>query len=325
VTSSDLVRPEDRAVGGLARAEELWTPEHRAALARYLGVAPDNPALFPMMAVCAAWGLDPFAGQVWLLKQKGRDAEGSERWRPAAGRDGYLAIANRQPDYRGVTGDVVRESDRFRVEWQTEENGMRPLVSHSYEQGPTGEEGKRHVRGNVLGAWAVLFRDGRLPVYYFAPWSEHMRDPSKSAWSHRSAMILKAAQSMALRLGYSITGLVPADELSAGLPGTAEEIVEAPPERPWLADDLPWGDDQIAERLREAVRLSWTSGSMEWSRARLAMLLHGAEGDDETRRGLAKAIEDTLPAEPEPEEVDGGPVNDSNPDNMGNADYGTAP
>ena len=85
----------------------------------------------------------------------------------------------------------------------------------------------------------MLFRNGRLPVYYFAPWQEHMRDPDKSAWSYKSAMILKAAQSMALRLGYSITGLVPADELAVGLPGTPEEIVEAPPERPWADDDLP--------------------------------------------------------------------------------------
>ena len=274
---TEALAPMDRATSGLARADELWTPEHREALARYLGVAPDNPALFPMMAVCAAWGLDPFAGQVWLLKQKGRDAEGQERWRPAAGRDGYLAIANRQSDYIGITGDVVREDDLFSVEWATEDNGMRPVVRHAYKQGPTGEEDKRHTRGGVLGAWAILFRQGRLPVYYFAPWAEHKRDPEKSAWSHKSAMILKAAQSMALRLGYSITGLVPADELSVGLPGNPEVEI-SPPETPWLDDDLPWGDEPMATALRNLVQESWNSGSREWSRARLAMLLTGDRG-----------------------------------------------
>ena len=79
-----------------------------------------------MLSVCAAWGLDPFAGQVWLLKQKGRDADGEERWRPAAGRDGYLAIANRQADFKGVQGDVVRERDYFAMDWEARENGMCP-------------------------------------------------------------------------------------------------------------------------------------------------------------------------------------------------------
>ena len=296
---SELARIEDRATSGLARAEEIWTPERREALARYLGVDADNPALVPMLAVCSAWGLDPFAGQVWLLKQKGRDASGQERWRPAAGRDGYLAIANRQADYRGVTGDVVREDDTFAVEWQTDEVGMRPLVSHSYKQGPVegGEDSARHTRGGILGAWAVLFRHGRLPVYYFAPWAEHRRDPEKSAWSHKSAMILKAAQSMSLRLGYSITGLVPADELAVGLPGSLDAPEEAPPERPWADEDLPWGDDSVGEALRLAVQESWNSGSQEWSRARLAMLLGpGRPGD---REELLAKIQDTLPQEAE--------------------------
>ena len=285
---SNLVRVDERATSGLARAEETWTPEHREALARYLGVAPDNPALFPMMAVCAAWGLDPFAGQVWLIKQKGRDADGAEKWRPAAGRDGYLAIANRQPDYIGITGDVVREKDVFSVRWLTGENGMRPLVEHSYEQGP-GENGEMKVRGGILGAWAVLFRDGRLPVYYFAPWLEHRRDPEKSAWSYRSAMILKAAQSMALRLGYSITGLVPVDEMAVGLGRDQEQVVEAPPERPWTDDDLPWGDDELGGFLRFAVEQSWQTGSREWNRARLAMLLTG------DRQALLERIQATIP------------------------------
>ena len=296
MTETALVRPEDRATQGMVLADRMYNDEHRAALARYLGVAPDNPALFPMLAVCAAWGLDPFAGQVWLLKQKGRDASGQERWRPAAGRDGYLAIANRQPDFLGVQGDVVREQDTFKVAWQTLDNGMRPIVEHAYEQSP-GEGEERKVRGPILGGWAIVSRTGRLPVYYFAPWAEHMRDPEKSAWSFKSAMILKAAQSMALRLTYSITGLVPVDEMNVGLPETGV-IEEAPPERPWADDDLPWGDDPLGTELREAVMASWHNGSQEWSRARLGLLLQG------DRQALLKEIEASLL----PEEVDGEPV-----------------
>jgi hypothetical protein len=259
-----------------------------------------------MLAVCAAWGLDPFAGQVWLLKQKGRDAEGVERWRPSAGRDGYLAIANRQPDFRGIAGDVVRERDYYAVEWKTAEDGtgMVPVISHRYEQGPSDDGQQRKVRGNVLGAWAFLFRTGRLPVYYYAPWEEHHRDPSKSAWNFRSAMILKAAQSMVLRLGYSITGLVPVDEMNAGLPisdGSGGQF-EAQPETPWLDDDLPWGEDETASALRTAVRRAWESGNQEWNRARLAMRLTG------NREALLADIAATLPVEGSAEEVlDGEP------------------
>ena len=278
---ADIVRFEERATGGLRLADELWDAGAREAIARFLDVRPDNPALPAMLAICASWGLDPFAGQVWLIKQKGRNADGAEHWKPAAGRDGYLAIANRQGDYKGVQGDVVRERDYFAVDWEPhpDGNGMFPRVQHRYVQDVTAAEPK--LRGNILGAWAILFREGRLPGYYFAPWSEHMRDPGKSAWSYRSAMILKAAQSMTLRLGYSITGLAPVDEMAVGLPDpdrqpqrvSADPDPGPPPEQPWTEDDLPWGEDELAAELREAVRRSWMSGSREWTSARLAMLL----------------------------------------------------
>lgn len=312
--SNAVVPIEARAISGITKAEETWNAEHRAAVARYLGVEPDNPALLPMLAVCAAWGLDPFAGQVWLIKQKGRDASGAEHWRPAAGRDGYLAIANRQVDFRGVQGDVVREGDHYAVTWETTPEGMFPVIHHAYEQGPgqgTGNASEPKVRGGVVGAWSILFRDGRLPVYYFAPWAEHRRDPEKSAWSYKSAMILKAAHSMVLRLGYSITGLVPVDEMRAGLPSAGGEDIDMPEaERPWEDDDLPWGENEdLAKDLRLAVQASWYRGDRQWTRARLSMLLTG------DREALLTRIQESVPPfEEEPgegmdeEEIDGEPV-----------------
>ena len=77
-----------------------------------------------------------------------------------------------------------------------------------------------------------------------------------------------------------------------------EAAEEIPPERPWTDDDLPYGDDAVGEALRLAVQESWNSGSQEWSRARLGLLLQG------DRQALLKEIESTLL----PEEVDGEPV-----------------
>ena len=94
-----------------------------------------------------------------------------------------------------------------------------------------------------------------------------------------------------LRLGYSITGLVPSDEMAVGLPETASEFQQAPPERPWLDDDLPWGEDDLATGPARGGPASWEQGSREWTRARLAMLLTG------DRERLHRDIHESLEGE----------------------------
>ena len=61
------------------------------------------------LQVCKRFDLDPFAREVFFIKEKP-----GEPGRIQAGRDAFLAIANRHPAYDGMTSDVVYAGDTFR-------------------------------------------------------------------------------------------------------------------------------------------------------------------------------------------------------------------
>lgn len=278
----------------IRRAFEEFTEEEMKVLAQFMRVPEGTPALRPLVAITLRWGLDPFAGHVYLIKQR----DGS--FKPAAGRDGYLAIANQQEDFLGVQGDVERDGDTFSVEWVTERDGMRPQVTHAY--GLRDAEGKRIARGGIIGAWALCSRRGRLPQYYYAPFSEHKRDAEKTAWSYASAMILKSAYSMALRLTYGITGMVPVDELRSddlpqvdgGAPGE-DTVIDYQGEVETALEAVE--DQGLRARLRDALERQ--PDPYEWSPARIDMMFRGRpEADQEA---LIKALEKSAP---EPEDAD---------------------
>lgn len=144
------------------------------------------------LAVCKRYELDPFAKEVFFIKEKP-----SEPGRIQAGRDAYLAIANRHPAYEGMTSDVVYAGDTFR---RTEAG-----VDHQYDFASR--------KGTIIGAYAIVYRsDRRIPSYSFARFSEYAPAEPKG-WSpwHKfpSAMIQKVAETAALKKAFSISGLTP--------------------------------------------------------------------------------------------------------------------
>jgi len=110
-------------------------------------------------------------------------------------RDGYLKIADRHPSYDGLVSDVVRANDVFKRD--------RDGIEHEY-----GAD-----RGAIKGAYALVYRkDRRYPVYVFAPFKEY--NAGTRVWaSYPSAMILKVAESMALKRAFTVSGLVSREEM----------------------------------------------------------------------------------------------------------------
>lgn len=227
------------------------------------------------LEVAARYQLDPFAKQIFAAKMK-------DSIQIIVSRDGLLAHANRQSDFRGVIGDVVHAEDQFNVVYDA---GARS-VSHIY----TGKD-----RGDIVGAWAEVHREGKPPTYFFAKLSEY-RGSDRSPWGKQtSAMILKVAESMALRKAYSMSGIVGEDEVSGNREPRQVQNLSAPTE-------YDCGDGELGDRLRGLIADVHSKDPGSYRPLKLQALLN--EASDEQRENLANEIANHLATLDEGEEVD---------------------
>lgn len=249
-------------------ARQDFSPEQVTVIKNTVARGASDAELAMFLELCARYELDPFAGQLYCAKMAGSNGQ-EGRMAIIAGRDTFLTIANRSDDFGGFDSDVVREKDKFHVE--RDEKG-HPKVTHTYDGGPT-------VRGKLVGAWCVVYRDGRRPRYFFANMEEY-EPPSAGSFSpwkkQKSVMIEKCAISTALRLAYSITGLVGEEEAAHQLDGPVPEDFE-------FADD-PTLSTRLAAYFDAANELK--PGAFR--QAKIRMLLRGK--DDSEREIVADEV-----------------------------------
>ena len=174
--------------------EKKWSPEQVNTIKSTVAPKATNEELDMFLSISSTYGLDPFLREIWCVDMGGRTVI-------TTGRDGYLKIANRNPNYDGMVGDVVRAGDKFSKEGDS--------VNHLYGTAN---------RGPIVGAYAIVYRKDRThPTYVFAPFAEY--NTGRNSWEkYPSAMILKVAESMALKRAFSISGLVTKEEI-----GTPQE------------------------------------------------------------------------------------------------------
>lgn len=209
-------------------ARYAFGPEQVEAIKRTVAKDCTDVEFVMFLELASRYNLDPFAKQIWAAKMGGDGKPVSI----IVGRDGYLAIAERHPAYQGMDGDVIREGDHFDVL----RGADGPQVVHDY--------GEHHATAKIVGAWAVVYRRDRRPTYFYAPLGDYKPTGAKlqySPWGKQeSVMMLKCAQSTALRLAFNISGFVPAEE--AG-------ITE---------------DGQMLNGAREALQVSNDPDTFEW-------------------------------------------------------------
>jgi phage recombination protein Bet len=238
--------------------------EQLALMKRTVARGADDNAFLLFLELVGRYGLDPFAKQVYLAKMPGKDGE-APIWTTIVARDGLLAIANRHDDYGGMEGDVIYATD---IIARTTDGFV-----HTYPEIAAAER----LKGDIVGAWARVFREGRVPTFFLAKFASYKT--GNKTWSkYPDAMILKVAESMSLRKAFSITGLVPEDEVGAHYDERYGGVVEARP-----SDQEPdWGPDaDLAKRLQiafdEANRIR--PGSFLPQKVRLKLA-----GADQTKR-----------------------------------------
>lgn len=176
----------------------MWTPEQVDTIRKTVAIGANDSELKMFLSIAGTYGLDPFLHEIWFMQMRGRNTI-------ITGRDGYLKIANRTPEFDGMSSDVVRAADRFVKEGDE--------IKHLYGGAN---------RGEIVGAYAIVYRkDRKHPAYFFAPFREYYKGNSGVWAQYPSAMIQKVAESMALKRAFSISGLVTEEEI-----GSQEQQVE---------------------------------------------------------------------------------------------------
>jgi len=143
------------------------------------------------MHLAKQYQLDPFQKEIFFWKKKGRT-------NIMTSRDGYLKIANRNPNFDGMDSSAIYPSDKFK---KTDKGVKHHLNVKSMNKKP-------------IGAYAVVYRKDRSqPTTMVVPFKEYNK-PGHNAWQNfPSAMIVKVAESMALKRAFSVSGLVSKEEI----------------------------------------------------------------------------------------------------------------
>lgn len=208
-----------RPIGESARYD--FDNDQIATIRRTIARDFTDSELSVFLELAGRYKLDVFAGELFGAKMGGKDgATGSITF--IVGKSGMLKVAQRQEGYEGLSADVVRSNDTFEVSYDADQRD--PKVIHSYKRAVPPEE-----RGEIVGAWAKVFRTGRTPAFFWAPWSTY--NTGKSVWSKfPEAMIRKCAISNALREQFSLSGLYDESEMGAIGGSTNEPVVEEEPD-----------------------------------------------------------------------------------------------
>ena len=181
---------QNKVVDIESRNKELisFTQKEVETIKRTVANDANTDELRMFLHIAKTYGLDPFNKEIFFWKIKGKPTIMTSR-------DGYLKIADRHEEYNGLVSDVVRENDKFRRKAQG--------IDHEYGTN----------RGDIIGAYALVYRkDREYPIYVFSPFQEYFA--GTRVWSqYPSAMILKVAESMALKRAFTVSGLVTAEEM----------------------------------------------------------------------------------------------------------------
>lgn len=132
--------------------------------------------------VCRRTGLNPFLKEIWFVPAVG----------VMAGRDGYLRVANENPQFDGMETRVDRDEKNVPIK----------------------------------ATCTVWRKDRNHPIVCEAYYSEYKK--SSGVWAqYPSAMISKVAEVLALKRSFSINGVVTEEEIGTGEPRGSIEAAQA--------------------------------------------------------------------------------------------------
>lgn len=179
-------------------------PEEVAVIKNTVAKGVTNTELAYFFSVCKAQDLNPFLKEVWCYK----DNKGNLII--ITGRDGFLSKAQKHPRFNGMRSAVVRSNDEFSIDIANAK-----IVHNSNWKEP----------GEIIGAYAIVFlRDGE-PTITWVRMAEYNK--GWNVWkTNPSDMIVKTAESRALKKAFGFSGLNVEEEWTVTSSGIVEPIRE---------------------------------------------------------------------------------------------------
>jgi|GEM_PF-2402730 len=179
-------------------ADMEWSASQIEVMRKTVAVGTTMEEFAYFLNVAKAAGLNPFLREVYCWK-----SERTGQLTIATGRDGYLAIAKRDPRFRGLQSMEVCENDEFEMEFV---GGQLTIKTHKIVDFKN--------RGKVIGAWARAEFEGQDPIVAYASRDEY--DTKKNVWIRNpSAMMRKVPEAIVLKRGAGISGLVTEAEVES--------------------------------------------------------------------------------------------------------------
>jgi RecT family len=229
-------------------------PERIKRLQGTVAKGASDAEVLRLVELAARYDLDPLAGEVSLIRGRGKDGDPDGEPTLMVRRDGLRKVADRNG--LRIDGDVVRQRDAFKV---TRESDRSRSIEHTYTEaipegvGSDGDEVVESARGPIVGAWAECWEDesGKQRGFFFAPLSEYRpTDPKtlkETPWgTQESAMILSAAERQAVRQATPLSGMLVEGEMDRN-----HEVAAGMP-----ADD-PTAIPVVERAVREVVSEEW--------------------------------------------------------------------
>ncbi|MBM0064965.1 RecT family recombinase [Alkalicoccobacillus gibsonii] len=198
--------------GGLLQ----FSSEKVEVIRRTVAKGATNDELEMFMHLAQRYQLDPFTKEIWFIKRPKKQKDNKGNWdykRLENGeidyegvdpiimtsRDGYVKVAQSDPEFEGLNSFEIRKKDNFSF------NPMTNQMVHDF-----GSD-----RGEITGAWAICKRKGRDPAIAVVDFKEYSSAAgSNPVWkSYPSAMIKKVAEVIVLKRQFNISGLVTEEEM----------------------------------------------------------------------------------------------------------------
>ena len=199
-----------------------YNQEQVATIKETVAKGATDTELYMFLSLAKKYELDPFAKEIWFIK------DNSGRVMIQAGRDGFLKTAQRDEKFKGIASFPVYSNDDFEL------NPINGDVKHK----PNFQD-----RGELIGAWARVEKEGVTPYVSFADFKEYYAgykdDQGKiktgkygplkpQLWDTKpSMMIQKVAQTIALRMTFGINGMYAPEEVDEQVENQSSNTGEA--------------------------------------------------------------------------------------------------